>query len=290
MCVLVALTGLEEADANRWLFLLAVGAAVVASYSTVQGLLIWPVGLAYAFLKGLPALQIRTWVVCGIATGFVYFWQLGPVLPTTQRTYPLTHPLLGLKFLLTLIGDLSPSADLWAGAGVLAATVVIGWIAYRHKTPLPVLRLPLGLWLFGLLFDLLVTSGRTQLGLANANSSRYSTFNVLVVIGLYLAAVAIFNPSHRWPEIRAQAATHRLAAGVCTVAVLLVALQLAWSLPFGFKTGSAYQLERQAGAQALRAYRREPDGLLAKELYRGGGAYVRFWAPIMEAHRWSVFS
>jgi hypothetical protein len=290
MCVLVALTGLEEADANRWLFLLAVAAAVVASYSTVQGLLIWPVGLAYGFLGGLSRIRLWTWVLCGIATGFLYFWHLGSVFPPTQRTYPLTHPLLGLQFLLTLMGDLSPGGDLWAGAGVLAAIVAIGWIAYRHKTPPSLLRLPLGLWLFGLLFDLLVTSGRTQLGLANANSSRYSTFNVLVVIGLYLAAVAIFNPSHRWAEVRAQAATHRLAAGVCTVAVLLVALQLAWSLPFGFKTGSAYQLERQAGAQALRAYRREPDGLLAKELYRGGGAYVRFWAPIMEAHRWSVFS
>ena len=290
MCVLVALTGLEEAVENRWLFLLAVAAAVVASYSTVQGLLIWPVGLTYALLRGVPRVRLWTWVMCGIATGFVYFWHLGRVFPSTQRTYPLTHPLQGLQFLLTLMGDLSPGGDLWAGAGLLAGTVVIGWIAYRHKIPAAALRLPLGLWLFGLLFDLLVTSGRTQLGLGNAYSSRYSTFNLLLGIGLYLAAVAIFNPSGRWPKIRAQAASHRLAAGVCAAVVILVLLQLAWSLPFGFKTGSAYQLERQAGAQALRAYRREPDGVLARELYRGGGAYVKSWARIMEARRWSVFS
>ena len=272
------------------MFGLAVVAAVVASYSSVQGLLIWPVGLAYCLLRGLPRVRLWSWVLCGVATGLVYFWHLGPVFPPTQRTYPLTHPVLGLRFLLLLLGDLSPAHDLVAGAGVLAASALVGWIAYRRRVALAALRLPLALWLFGLLFDLLVTSGRTELGLADASSSRYSTFNVLVVIGLYLAAVAVVNHPDGSPEIPARSAHQRLAAGVCAVLVVLVVFQLAWSLPYGFNTGAAYKLERQAGAQALREYRQESDGLLAKELFRGGGTYVKSWAPILAARRWSVFS
>jgi hypothetical protein len=287
---MLVLTGLEDGARSRWLFALAVLAAAVGSYSTVQGLLIWPAGLTYGLLRPLPRIRVWSWTGFAFASGFIYMWHLGPVYPPVHASYVLTHPLLGLRFLLELMGDFAPDGHLVAGVGVLLGSVLILWLAHRRRLAPAQFRLPLALWLFGMLFDLLVTVGRAPLGFSLASSSRYSTFNALVLIGLYLGSVVVFQPPMRWRDIRARASSDRLAATVCGAAVVLVLFQLAWSLPFGFKVGAAYRLERDAAAQALRNYQHEPDGLLARELYSPSGAYVKAWAPILVARHWSVFS
>jgi hypothetical protein len=117
MCLLVVLTGLQEGAHSRWLFRLAVAAAVVASYSSVPGPVIWPVGLAYCLIQGLPRFQLWSWVAWAVAPGFVLFWQLGLVCPPAKGPTP------------------SPTRC-WGSAPGCWPTALVGWLAHRRRVSL----------------------------------------------------------------------------------------------------------------------------------------------------------
>lgn len=159
LCLLTILAALEGSNRHRWLFLVALGAATIASYTSLFGLLVWPVGLLYARLKRVPKVRLVEWVVPGLCALVVYFWHLGPVSPPTHPSYLLTHLILGVRFLLILLGDVSPVHRVVAGTAVLVASAVVGWLALHYRVPVHRLRLALSLWFFGILFDLLVTGG-----------------------------------------------------------------------------------------------------------------------------------
>ena len=61
------------------LFAVALAAAVVASYTSLFGLLVWPVGLLYGALKGLRRRYIGAWVLVAAAAAWLYFRNLGPI-------------------------------------------------------------------------------------------------------------------------------------------------------------------------------------------------------------------
>jgi hypothetical protein len=289
-CLLLILASLEKSGRHRWLFAVAVTAAVVASYTSLFGLLVWPVGLLYGVLKRLRRLYIGAWVLVSAAATWLYFRNLGPIYPVTHPSYLIANPVLGLRFLLLLLGDVSPVHHLVAGVAILGASVVVGWLALHYRVPPSRMRVALALWTFGLLFDLVVTAGRTELGLLYAQSSRYSTFNLLVIIGIYLGAVSVLEPTERWQDLLSKATQRPLAAGVSLTLVALITAQVAWSIPNGIVVGQQYRANREVAVRLLRHYRDEPAPLLGKYLFDPEGQYVKEWAPILQDHHWSVFS
>ncbi len=168
--------------------------------------------------------------------------------------------------------------------------MVVGWLVLHYRVPVRRMRVALALWTFGLLFDLLVTVGRTELGLLYAQSSRYSTFNLLVIIGIYLGAVSVLQPTDGGRHLVSKVTRRPLAAGVTAVLVALIAAQIAWSIPNGIVVGRQYRANREVAARLLRHYRDEPAPLLGKYLFYPEGQYVKEWAPILQDHHWSVFS
>ncbi|MGH7642205.1 MAG: hypothetical protein ACRENX_04195 [Candidatus Dormibacteria bacterium] len=289
LCLLATLAALEGTERHRWLFLVALGAAIVASYTSLFGLLVWPAGLLYARLKVLPKHCLVEWVVVALCAVVLYFWQLGPISPPTHPSYALSHPLLEFRFLLALLGDISPVHHLVAGTAVIVTSAVVGWLTFHYRVPLHQLRLALTLWSFGILFDLLVTGGRAELGIQYAQSSRYSTFNLLVLVGIYLGAISILQPKGGWRR-RSGYAHRPVAAAVCSVLGLLVAAHLGWSVSYGVTQGRQYRAEREVAAEVLTHYRVEPIPVLSRYLFGPGGEYVEEWAPVLQAHHWSVFS
>jgi hypothetical protein len=81
-----------------------------------------------------------------------------------------------------------------------------------------------------------------------------------------------------------------LAAAVCTAFVILIAGQIAWSIPHGIVQGEQYRANRAVAARLLRNYREEPAPLLGRYLFYPEGQYVKQWAPVLQRHHWSVFS
>jgi Bacterial Ig domain len=170
----------------------AVVAAVVGSFSSLEGLIIWPSGLALLYLRRRPARELGVWAGAGVVTGVVYF--LGFNFNATQSPTGgvLHHPVAGLLYFLKTLGDLSANPSPGAAEALFGA-VVLGlgaWVLWTYRSPRKTGGGPLGavLVVYGFLFALMVTIGRTGSPLGDAEA-RYTVFAVLALVGTYLAVL-----------------------------------------------------------------------------------------------------
>jgi len=180
----------------------AIAAAVVGSFSSLQGLLIWPAGLVLLYHRRRPLNVVATWAVAAVLTTIVYFDGYNNYNSQQGELggygYVLAHPLDAVKFFFYAIGDVigaqpsqTSSNGPVIGLGVVifatAIVVLVHCNRRRHETD----GSPLGsaLICFGLLFAATVTEGRVVLGIGLAAQSRYTTFDLLIPIGCYLAVL-----------------------------------------------------------------------------------------------------
>jgi hypothetical protein len=280
---------LERPSRHGW-FLLACGAGLVASFSSLQGLLIWPVGLGYAALTLWHRTWLLVWTALGVAATVTYLWGFGNLGASSGLSYDLRHPLATLLYLLRLVGSPVPTSHhLTSGILIVGAALLLAYVAIRRRISVAQLRLPLALCATGILFDILVATGRTQLSVPA--SSRYTTYNLLFISGLYLAAVITLIPLD--PMTRTKALLRRgLPPWEATVCLLVVATTIgtiALSIPSGLQVGRSYYNSRERGALLLRHYRTASDSQLARALFPPSGAYVKYWASWLQSRHWSVF-
>ena len=189
---------LDSPSFNGIFLLGAVAAATVGSYSSLQGLLIWFAGLVVLHKRGRPLRFLLTWIACGMAVTALYFYNFSFGSDGTSPTYLLDHLLTTFKFLLLLLGDLvgvqvannlsvGDDAVLLLGAAIL---LLVGWTLIAdglRRDEAGTTPIEAALISFGLLFVLITTIGRVQFGLSQAGESRYSTYDVLIVVGCYMA-------------------------------------------------------------------------------------------------------
>jgi hypothetical protein len=288
LCVAVSLWGLESGRVRYLPLLIAILAAAVASFSSLQGLLVWPAGLWFGIGRGLPRARLAVWCAAGVICGAIYAWHFGKVSPATDPSFAFYHPIQAAHYFLRLMGGVVPVHHQVFAILVLVASCLLGWLLYRRRTEWARVRLPVALWISGVLFDLIVTIGRMQLG--DPGSSRYTTYNLLVLIGVYLAAVVLIAPQPARPSLwaggRAALWPGLLGLGVVT----LMVFQIAISLPPGIQAGAARRTAGLQDAQILRKYRTTPNSELASHLLPPNGAYVRLWAGWLNSQHWSVFS
>lgn len=267
VCVLlVALIGLDHRHSPGW-FLVACLAGVVGSYSSLQGLLIWPVGLLYAALVGWRLRWLGVWIVVAAATTGLYLWHFVGMGSRSALRYDLHHLPDTLIYLLRLIGTIVPTHHhIAAGLAILLGSLLLGVVALRQKASVGRLRLPICLWTMGFLFDLLVAAGRTQL--AVPSSSRYTTFTLLLAEGLYLAAVALLVPSRSftWSLVAAHLRALKGTEAVCLLVIVVTVATLAASYR-GLRQGRAAYTARERSAVVLRDFRTESDAQLAAALF-----------------------
>ncbi len=207
---LAATLFLLDSPRFRWAVLTgAMVAAVVGSYSAIQGLYIWPVGLLLLYQRRRSLRYVLTWIGGAVLTATLFFYHLGKSSygesPGSVSSV-LAHPALAIKFFFLAIGDVVgawiPWPLPWGGPTasrsvsdaslllgvvivVIAVWVVIKCLGRDEESPSPI---GLALIAFGLLFALSIATGRsTLIGLWYAGSSRYTTFDLLVLVGSYLA-------------------------------------------------------------------------------------------------------
>jgi hypothetical protein len=174
----------------------AIAFGVVGSFSSMEGLFIWPTGLVLLYLRRRPRGPFITWVVAACVTVVVYFADYNFSAAGGQKTYVLSHPLAALEYFISSIGNVIdqfyPNASPTVGSGtvftlgflVLAISL---WALGRGFRPGRVGGGPIGVALivFGLIFVSFITFGRSQLGLSSAG--RYSIFTLMIWVGAYLA-------------------------------------------------------------------------------------------------------
>lgn len=170
----------------------AIAAAVVASFSSIQGLLVWPAGLLLIVLRRRSLHVVTTWIGAAFATSVIYFVGFDfNASPAGQHS-----PNTVLTFFIRVVGDIvgDPQPGFWVGVFGAVLTVTAIWVLVRFaiwgRTSIGGRPFALSLLLFGLLFSALTSYGRSGLGSFGYHpEDRYTVFAIFVLVGLYLAVL-----------------------------------------------------------------------------------------------------
>jgi hypothetical protein len=233
----------------------ALAIAVVATYSSIQGLILWPIGLIavlWCVRDRRRPVVASAWVTASVVTTFLYFrgFDFSPKATGGGSSgYALHHVLPTLAFVLALIGNVFPTSGPRAGLHeVIGAVILVGALgivvgsirSVRRSATLP---LPLLLVVFALLFDLSIAAGRVSFGIGRADAPRYTMANLLILVAL---AIYVFSlPRTRPAEGGSPFAARTVLIG--TGLVLVILGQVALSTAVGLPAASAWTKRIEAG-------------------------------------------
>jgi hypothetical protein len=254
-------------DDPRWGWLVMAGAivaAVVGSYSSLQGLLLWPACLVVLLLRRRRLRFVISWIVAGAATAAIsivnFNWQLGD-----SNDYALHHPAQGLRFFFFTVGDVIGAHDgnLAVALGVLIVFTAL-WLTFsavvrgeeNDGSPLGV-----GLICFGLLFAVTITAGRAGPGLDAGGGSRYTTFDLLTLVGCYFVLLArggVVSTDRRRDKVLWWTSLGSVGVGVCLTLIL--------GTINGLDDASSWQSAQIQTARVIANMQRAPDSMIERDL------------------------
>ncbi len=296
----------------------AVIAAVVGSFSSLQGLLIWAAGLVLLYHRHRSTPFVVAWIVSAVASVGVYFHNLNTSEGSPSHSYALEHPLAAVKFFIFAIGDVLGYAQPNASSGnpgVMILGVVLLVLALFTLCLYGIRRdrdgaAPIGvaLMIVGLLFDAMITEGRGIFGLPAASQSRYTTFDLLVPIGIFLALLArpsLGTEPQPQPsdtddpagQLTQQGQTgprgiHSTAIAVARwVLAAVIVVQISLGLHFGLQRARELHTSSEVAAHVLRIIDHTTDATVQFPLdpfYPE--AFVRQQARIAQKHHLSLFA
>ncbi len=270
LCMMALLFILGRKSVSKVGLAAAVVIAAIASFSSLQGLLLWPIGLLCLVwrLRGWRqlAVPLLVWVPVSVASFVAYFRGFSFADSTTgggSTSFALHHLGQTGQYALALIGSVFPTtssdpivAEIIGGILLLLAVGVLvergAILAVLHGS-----ASACGPHLFALLFDITVAIGRASFGVVTvSNSSRYTMGNLLIVIAL---AVTVFAMPQAMPAHRRKQSTLSVAFVLGLGVVLLIGAQTAMSTDVGLITARAWDQRIEAGDTVLVQLHRIPQ-------------------------------
>ena len=97
ICLMGAMAVLNRRHVGPLSLAIAAGIAVIGSYSSLQGLLIWPAGLVLLAYHRRSWRLLTAWVVAAMATTGLYMYHLDSSPLSYYRIDPLAHPVFAAK-------------------------------------------------------------------------------------------------------------------------------------------------------------------------------------------------
>jgi hypothetical protein len=298
-------------------FLGAMAAAEIGSFSSLQGLLIWPVGLLLLYHRRRVWSFVTPWVVAGVASVALYVHHFDNTAAAAPHNAVLHHLMGSAKFYTFSIGDVLGIPFQFHQAGnnwisllglaviLLGVGVVVAYGIRRDDRSAG----PFGVALImvGLLFAATVTEGRVIFGYWAASASRYTTFDLLIPVGIYLALLD--RPRRRAPTIptddasdpvllaaesppKGRRAINGVALRAARIAILVVIIaQFAVSLSQGIRGARSSYVYQAQGARVLRNIDHTPNNQVVYYLYIfSNSSFIRHQARTLQRHHLSVFA
>jgi hypothetical protein len=271
----------------------AVGAAVLGSFSSLQGLLIWIAGLLVLYHRRRSRLAIFAWVAAAIETGTVYFAGFNVSAGGADPSYLFKHPFGALKFFFFAIGDVIGVQNPASGAGTdvlvllglalfgISIWVIVNSIKRRSESGGSVIGA--ALVCFGLLFAIFVAEARASAGLGLA--SRYATFDLLIPVGCYLALIdrIRFRQWKRTPLLVAR-----------TLLVSLIGVQVVLSIGNGLEFARGWHSTELLATDVTVNIDKASDPFVKQTLFPTSLPYpdipIREFAALAKTHRLSLFA
>ncbi len=255
LMVVLALFLLDQ-EPLRWpVFAGAIAAAVIASFSSLQGLLVWPAGLLLIYLRRRAPHLAVAWIGSAVLAGVIYFVGFNFNASQSPSHDVLQYPGATFTFFLQVVGDIvgesQPGILVTLFGSVLVVTAIWALVRFATwgRTSTGCRPFALSLILYGLLFSGLTASGRSALaGLGFGDvQNRYTVFAIFVLVGLYLA---VLDPplafqqrsSERGPRLPARSIggrRHVLSDPLFTLARVVVGVGIVLTVIFGSANGIA---------------------------------------------------
>ena len=258
LIALMTLLGRQWRHRNSVLAL-ALLISVAASFSSLQGLILWPMGLVY-LLWDRPSdrrrsIECAIWLLVCAFTTAAYFRQFNFTATSATPGFALHHPVGMVKFFLAAVGNVVPTTrpDLpmheLLGLALFVAAAFVVFFSFRERVTRIRTPLPVALILFGILFDGSIVFGRISGGIGAALSTRYTMPNLLLLLGVVTYAWTHVRLDRRRREHRCRFA----AVGQVSFALLAVFLviQSVTATRYGLASGATDRQDRITGARTL---------------------------------------
>jgi len=286
-CFIWMVFSLMMPKSHHWLwFTLAAILAVCASYSMIQGFLLWPIGILCLLWVGpwtrRTAIRVSAWLGIGVVTAGLYFIgfnfkNLG--CPGCSDSFSFSHPASALHWLTVLVGNIVPTGFYqdyfqpsfstgWqelTGILVLVAAVAVVVQSLRERSYSQRPPLPLLLVIFGFLFDLMITYGRVSIGVLSATSNRYEMPNLLIFLGIVAFALAHLPSPKRPPSGQIRQWVIRWMATVVVFGFLVT--QVWVSTSFAIESGRLSRIVQTTAGRVVVNLDRIPSGERSCALY-----------------------
>jgi hypothetical protein len=272
---------------------------VVGSFSSLQGLLIWPAGLVLLYCRRRSKRFILSWIGVGIVSAIVYF------------RYALHHPVLALEFFFSAIGDIvgqqipADGRNDWVIAlGVVIVAVAV-WtlIVYGFRRDESARPIGIALICFGLLFASTVAVGRLDYGLYYSDASRYTTFDLFILVGCYLTVFpgrevwATSRPTDKAEHSSVEAGGNRFVDLSVHIVRVVVALTIILVAILGTSNGlteaNVWNQKLVEAAKVTVNIDKAPDDVVSGALYPlplSAVGFVRHMAQIAQSRDLSLFA
>jgi len=261
--------------------------AAVASFSFLAGLAVWPVGFLQMIISDRERKLRDSALWCSVAgAAFItYFWGYAKpsYLPPLDSIFK--QPLAAAGYYLAFVGSPVVYGDTAIaqaiGIGLVLIGIIIIELGYR-KGLLRNNRVWLSLILFAFISSVIVTVGRSGLGLEQAMASRYTPITVLGIIGLYFLAV---STSKKLPT---KSKSFSFQGTLVLLLVVIVAAYIVGCCA-GWYEGQRMKSSREMGAYILKTNKIQSDENIKNYLYISPEV-VRERAIFLEENGLNVFS
>ena len=295
LCVIVSIMSLTN-NGLKW-YVVAVLTAVGASFCSLQGLIIWPVGILYLgreFLSGRGSgRSLLLWAASALLSVVFYFidFNFGET-GAPPASFILAHPLAVAQYFMATFGSVAPVGGIYFTelfGGIIFFLALYTIIDYLRRRPNRTGSIFAMLVMFGALFDVALTLGRSSFGVLEATSSRYSTYNLALLVGLYGYLVSRQDASDQSEQERLHR-MHRIRLGLpLATLILLLAFQVTVSTIDGLMQGRSTYLSRLSAADALINYNKAPRSLVTTAIYPSF-QYFHSEAPLVAHFRLSIWA
>lgn len=206
---------LRKPTISAWCFLGAALIGVVGSYSSLQGLLVWPAGLIVLSSKGHSGRMRALWGAIAVVATAGYFADFNfAATQSASFSYIMAHLSVVFQGLLLTAGSVIPSftsssqeiyspviTSAVGGFLLIAGMAVIAhWLVQRR--PSGPKAFCVGLIVTSILFDLLLIPSRLVFDMYAGTASRYDTFMWPLLLGTYAYVMMSKPPSlSRWRNL-----------------------------------------------------------------------------------------
>ena len=262
--------------------LAALASATVASFSSAQGLFVWPAGFVQLLIapveKPVKRALIGVWSLCGLGAWVVYFYRLNIPRHRSERYFSDNlNP--GIDYFLTALGGslIRQQVIALVGGLILVCLIAVSLFFIYRAGKLGECSFWIALLSFSFLFLVSIVVGRSGMGLENALSSKYPTFTVLAVIGTYVMLIKL-----------ALERGSRIVLASLGVLTALITISIPISYAEGLDAGKRLEKNRERAAYVISTYESQPDE--AFSVVNRSAWRVREWAPILERLGYTVFS